>query len=114
MAKAKTIAVLKNYSGELARNLGFAFVCVYFGYHLITGQNGLVNYFKQKAKLEILEKQLTTVEEKTNKLQGKAHKLYTNSIDGDLLDEQYRRTTGKIKADEKIYYYQDDQKAVQK
>jgi cell division protein FtsB len=55
----------------------------------------------------MLEKELAVVEVKTDKLQGKAHKLYIKSIDGDLLDEQYRRTTGKIKADEKIYYYEE-------
>jgi cell division protein FtsB len=102
----RTISSIKDRSLPLLKIFGFCFFCLYFSYQLITGQNGIVNYFKQKAKLERLEQQLSVVEEKTKKLEGKAQKLYPSSLDVDLLDEQYRRTTGQIKPDEKVYYYQ--------
>lgn len=105
MPIARTLTSAKGYSGQIARTLAFAFVCVYFGYHLISGQNGVINYFKQKAKLERLESELAVVEQKTKKLEGKANKLHPQSLDADLLDEQYRRTTGKIKENERVYYY---------
>jgi cell division protein FtsB len=84
------------------------FLFGYFFYNFINGQNGVIHYIKQKAKLEKLEAELKEVEEKRDSLQNKAHKLYPNSLDADLLDEQYRRTTGKIENNEVIYYYDND------
>ncbi len=107
MRITRTATSLRNQSEKLGKIFAFCFICLYFSYQLITGQNGIVSYFKQKAKLEMLEAKLAIVEQKTKKLEGKAHKLYPESLDPDLLDEQYRRTTGKIKANEKIYYYND-------
>ena len=101
----RTLSSIKGYSEQFAKIFAFCFICLYFSYQLVTGQNGIVSYFKQKAKLERLEQQLSVVEEKTQKLEGKAQKLYPGSLDADLLDEQYRRTTGKIKPNEKVYYY---------
>jgi cell division protein FtsB len=105
MRVQKTISTLKDYSAQLARIFAFCFVCLYFSYQLVSGQNGIVNYFKEKAKLEVLQAKLAVVEEKREMLEEKTHKLYPESLDADLLDEQYRRTTGKIKPNERIYYY---------
>lgn len=105
MAFAVTLTRMKAFSAQTLKAFIFTFIFVYFGYHLVSGQNGVLNYFKQKAKLEKLETELATIEEKTKRLEGKAMKLHPQSLDADLLDEQYRRTTGKIKATEKVYYY---------
>ena len=105
MPLLRTIDRAKVFSQQAFKTFIFAFIFVYFGYHLISGENGIVSYFKQKAKLEKLETELSIVEQKREKLSGKAQKLHPSSLDADLLDEQYRRTTGKIKPNEVIYYY---------
>lgn len=97
----------KYLSRQALKTFALTFFVFYFGYHLINGSNGLISYFKQKTKLEKLQTELTRVEQKRENLGNKVHKLYPNSLDADLLDEQYRRTTGKIKPNEAIYYYQD-------
>lgn len=102
---SRALSKMKSLSRQALKAFIFTFIFAYFGYHLISGQNGILNYFKEKAKLKNLENELTIVEEKTNRIQGKTHKLYPSSLDADLLDEQYRRSTGKIKANEKVYYY---------
>lgn len=99
-------ASMKGFAQQAAKTFFFTFICVYFGYHLVYGENGVINFFKQKARLAKLETELNQVEEKRNKLVGKVQKLYSNSLDADLLDEQYRRTSGKIKPNEAIYYYE--------
>jgi len=96
---------LKNYSPKILKIFAFTFLFFYFAYHLINGSNGMINYFKQQKKLEKLQIELSTTEQKRENLQKKTKKLYQNSLDPDLLDEQYRRSSGKIKPTEAIYYY---------
>ncbi len=105
MAVAININKFKTYSRQALKTFAFTFFFFYFAYHLVSGQNGLISYFKQQAKLEKLQSELSRVEEKRDSLQQKTHKLYPNSLDADLLDEQYRRATGKIKPNEAVYYY---------
>ncbi len=106
MPSATTYSKVKNISREALKIFIFTFIIVYFGYHLINGQNGIVNYLAKKARLEKLETEMERVEAKRDNISSKVHKLYPRSLDGDLLDEQYRRTTGKIRPDEVIYYYE--------
>ena len=99
-----TFEKFKEISAPMLKIFIFTFIFVYFGYHLISGQNGVLNYFKQQAKLEQMQSELEIVEKKRTSLSNKVKRLYPSSLDADLLDEQYRRTTGKIKSDEVIYY----------
>lgn len=88
----------------------FTIIFIYFGYHLVTGSNGIISFFKEKAKLKQLTIELNQVEEKKTSLENKAYKLHPKSLDVDLLDEQYRRVTGNIKPNEVIYYFEDTAK----
>ena len=89
---------------SLLKTFLFTSIFIYFGYHLVTGSNGIVNYFKEKARLEQISEELDSTEMKKAALENKAYKLHPQSLDADLLDEQYRRVTGNIKPDEVIYY----------
>lgn len=86
-----------------------AFVALTFAYlswHLVNGSNGILSYLKEKNRLEETETKLNLVEGKRNALKNKVERLYPQSLDTDLLDEQYRRATGKVKPNEFIYFYE--------
>jgi cell division protein FtsB len=89
---------------SILKTFFFTIMFVYFGYHLFSGSNGIINYFKEKARLENLSEELAIAEERKTSLENKAYKLHSQSLDADLLDEQYRRVTGNIKPNEVIYY----------
>lgn len=79
-------------------------VFVYLIYHLITGQNGLISYFQLKQKLSETQIEHMQVQKDSSLLENKVKRLYPNTLDADLLDEQLRRVTGKVDADEIIYF----------
>lgn len=83
--------------------LGTAFF-VYLVYHLVSGQNGLLSYYKLQKKLEETRIEHSKEFESRNMLENKVKRLYPNSLDADLLDEQLRRVTGKVDQDEIIYF----------
>jgi len=96
---------LKEISKVFAKTCFVGFLVFYLVFHLVNSENGLLNYVKQKNKAEEVDKELTIIKAKRDKLSNKVNRLYTHSLDVDLLDEQYRRSTGKIKDNEVIYYY---------
>lgn len=96
---------IKNICGSLTKNFFFCFVIFYLTFHLLNGENGVITYIKQKNQLEEINKKLTLIESKRNKIQNKVERLYPSSLDADLLDEQYRKATGSIRENEVIYYY---------
>lgn len=78
----------------------------YLGWHLVNGSNGILSYLKEKNRLEQTNFKFQVIEENRDKLKNKVEKLYPQSLDTDLLDEQYRRVTGRIKPNEFIYFYE--------
>ncbi len=97
---------IRSFSLQAAKTLFFTFILLNFGYCLINGKNGVFSYLRQSAKLEIMEKHLSEVEDKRTKLVNKVYKLHPSTLDADLLDEQFRRATGKVKSNEVVYYYE--------
>ncbi|MDX1950188.1 MAG: septum formation initiator family protein [Rickettsiales bacterium] len=81
------------------------FIFSYLSWHLVNGKNGILAYFKEKSRLETLTHRALTIESKRDAIKNKVERLYPKSLDADLLDEQYRRASGKVKPNEFIYYY---------
>ena len=77
---------------------------VYLIYHLMTGQNGLLSYHKLQKKLEETQVEHAKEQQTRDILENKVKRLYPNSLDADLLDEQLRRVTGKVDSDEIIFF----------
>ncbi len=76
---------------------------------LVLGGNGVISYYEKRNELTILQKQLAEAEERREELIVKTNKINPKKIvDADLVDEQYRRATGKIKSNERIMFYDDE------
>ena len=75
-------------------------------FYLLNGESGVVTYVQKQNELADLEQKLAITESKRNKLQNKVERMYPSSLDQDLLDEQYRRTTGELRENEVIYFYE--------
>lgn len=95
----------KNIFSSITKNFLLCFIVFYLAFNLLNGDNGFITYIKQKNQLDIINNKYELIEARKNKLQNKVERLYTHSLDADLLDEQLRRNTGKIKENEIIYYY---------
>lgn len=96
---------IKDFCSSLTKNLFLCFVIFYLAFYLLSGQNGIITYIKQENQLKNTTKKLAIVEGKKNAILNKVERLYPSSLDADLLDEQYRRATGKIEENEVVYYY---------
>lgn len=84
----------------------FGFVIVYLSYFLVFGKGGVINYIKNSKHIDIITIQETNLEGRLSKMKNKVERMYTENLDADLFDEQYRRATGEIKKNEVIYYYE--------
>jgi cell division protein FtsB len=97
---------LKDFIKLFTKTCLVAFLVFYLSFHLINGENGLINYVKKQNELEEIDKQLAITKSKRDALHNKVNRMYSHSLDKDLLDEQYRRATGKIGENELIYYFE--------
>jgi cell division protein FtsB len=89
----------------------FFLICafVYFAFHAIVGNRGLLAYFKLSEsfaesvkKLDELKAQRLEIEHKVN--------LLKSSIDLDMLDQEARRVLGVAMPDEKVFVPEIDDK----
>ena len=94
-----------NILKKFTRTFLLTFILCYLGYHLVNGESGIFNYVQKKNELEEINKKLVILERKRSRIENKINRLNPASLDADLLDEQYRRATGKIQENEVIYYY---------
>ncbi len=90
---------------KLALTSLLSLIFIYLSWHLVNGKNGIFAYFKEKSRLEALHQKASTIENKRDAIKNKVERLYPRSLDADLLDEQFRRATGKVKPNEYIYFY---------
>lgn len=78
-----------------------AMVC-YFTYAAIQGNFGLFRLIQVEAQEEILQKELSDLQAEHAIIANKAHRLSTQYLDLDLLDEQARKVLGLARGDEII------------
>lgn len=70
------------------------FVLFYLGFHAISGERGILAWFKANHKLTVLEQELAEVKTKRETMQKRVDLLSGPEIDYDMLDEQARRVLG--------------------
>ncbi len=85
-----------------ARALALAFVVFYFAFHSISGERGLVAWFKESRRLESLEAELAALSQQRLALESKVQLLAPSSIDPDMLDESARKVLGLARPDEVV------------
>ncbi len=84
------------------RPLLFALGFVYLGFHVMHGERGLYALIRESRHQEILKDEYQQVREQRVALELKVSHLRNDSLDLDLLDEQYRRMLGGVKKDEVV------------
>lgn len=81
----------------------FAVVLLYFSYHVVSGERGLLALIQLSQKIEQARLELDIVHAQRLKYERNVKLLRDDSLDLDLLDEQARRLLGYAEKDEKVY-----------
>lgn len=74
----------------------FGCVIVYFGYHTVQGDNGLIAYARMGAQMERARIELAQLRSERSKLELRTNLMRSESLDPDMLDEQARWTLGLV------------------
>ncbi len=78
-------------------------VFLYFVFHVIYGNRGILAYFKLHTKIEQATQELDVVRAERLDLEHKVNSLKTESLDRDMLDEEARRGLGLASEKEKVF-----------
>lgn len=100
----RLIGNIKNTKYTFINFLLFALL-IYFIFHAIAGNRGVIAYLRLYDSIEKLEDEVKTLKAERIELEHKVN-LLKSSIDLDMLDEQARRVLGVAKDDEKVFVVQ--------
>lgn len=82
-------------------SLGF----LYLGFHAMHGERGLYALFRELRHREVLQEDYAKVKAEREGMELKVSHMRDESLDLDLLDEQYRRMLGGTKEGEVIILF---------
>lgn len=88
--------------------VGFG-LALYFGYHAVSGNRGLLASQQLSGELKLAEKKLVMIEKERQHLEGRVKRLRTESLDPDLVDELARETLSMTEPDDMIIILDTDQ-----
>lgn len=71
-----------------------ASVLLYFIFHAIYGERGILAYFNLNQKIEKAEEELENIKAERLEIEHKVKSLKPESLDPDMLDEQVRKNLG--------------------
>lgn len=75
---------------------------IYFVYHLIQGERGLLAWGRLKQQITVAEQKLNTVKEEQQSLEKRVQLLRPDSLDADMLEEQAKEKLNFVRKDEII------------
>lgn len=78
-------------------------VFIYFVFHLLYGNRGIVAYFKLHQQIDTTTEELDILRAQRLELEHKVTSLRTESLDRDLLDEEARKSLGFATNKEKVF-----------
>lgn len=84
------------------------FVIFYFGFFIIFGSKGLVEYFNLRAQIQNKEAAKQEIFAKMQAKKNMVDGMNLNSLDLDLLDEQARKVLGYSGKNEVVIYQEKD------
>ncbi len=94
--KRKMIRVLKMSS--------LAFLFFYFTFHVVSGDKGLLTMMQLSQQVDKVQAEKQQVAAKRSELEDKVERLYTTSLDKDLLDERARKLLGMARENEIVVF----------
>lgn len=77
-------------------------VIVYFGYHTVQGDNGLIAYARKASQVQRAKIELAHLELERDRLERRTNLMRSESLDPDMLDEQARWALGLLHPDDVI------------
>lgn len=80
---------------------------VYFIYHMIQGERGLLSWRRLSHKIELAEDKLQKVQKEQSQLEQRVQLMRPNSLDPDMLEEQAREKLNFARKDEVIIHNED-------
>ncbi|HEY9080749.1 septum formation initiator family protein [Magnetovibrio sp.] len=96
------IRELKVRAGQIAGPVIGMTVVVYFAYHAVQGDRGLLALGKLRGEVNTLQAEVLDVRNERFELEKKVHMLRPETLDPDLLEERARDLLGFGKPDEWI------------
>ena len=78
------------------------FVCVYFAYGAIQGNNGLNRQVQLRDQLTHLQREHEEIQAEVEFLRNKTRRISDDYLDLELLDEMTRKLLGYVRSDEVI------------
>jgi cell division protein FtsB len=85
-------------------------VLLYFIFHLIYGNRGVLAYFNMQTKISSVTQELEDVRTERIEVEKKVNALKSESLDRDALDEEARRSLGLADRKEKVFVPEEDAK----
>ncbi len=86
---------------------------LYFIYHIIQGERGILSWLRLQQKISDAEQQLTVVQEEQEILERRVQLLRPDSLDPDMLEERARKVLNFAKKDEVVIYDKELNKSVE-
>ncbi len=87
---------------KVAFNTLLLLILIYFIFHALAGNRGIIAYFKLNQQIEKLTTELDSLRAERIELEHKV-KLLKSPLDKDMLDEQARKVLGVSKPNEKVF-----------
>ncbi len=75
-------------------------LCLYFSFHLVQGNRGVVTLAALESQIETLSQKNTKISEEKERLRQKVVMMRPGTLDGDLLEERVRAVLGYRQKDE--------------
>ncbi len=91
------------FSKKLAFNFITCAFLMYFIFHSIYGNLGIISYFKLNQKLEKAQEELVSLRAERIGLEHRVKLLRPESLDKDMLDEQARNILGVAFSNEQVF-----------
>lgn len=91
------------FNKKIAFNAIVVFMLLYFVFHSIYGNRGILAYFKLQAELTNSHKKLEVLRAERLEIENRTKLLRHESIDKDMLDEKIRNVLGFSAPTEKVF-----------
>lgn len=78
-------------------------ILLYFIFHAIYGNRGILAYYSLSHQIEEAEKDLDNVRAEKLEIEHKVNSMKSESLDPDMLDEQARKNLGVAGASERVF-----------
>ena len=98
------VAELRRRARLVAGPVAGISLVVYFSYHLVEGDRGIVAWRGLNEKIQTAQTQLAQSEAVRTALDRRVALLRPNHLDRDMLDEQARQTLNLIAPDERVIF----------